>query len=280
MILDKTDILIIDDEQVIIDAIKKIAKYESFTVDATLDAKEAIKKLDGTTYRLIICDIMMPGMSGFEFLEIVNKRKIATPVLMTTGFSTLENAVKALYEGAMGFIPKPFTVDELTSIMHRGMVYRKLFENKYNPGAAKNNELLSFVSCPPNYHRLGFDSWINEDIEGTVKIGLTDLFLKSIGALNSVDLMNIEQSVYQGGSCIKILDSEENTHQMLSPISGKILSINEKILDNVNLLEKDPYFEGWIYSVVPDDLETEIENLIPCSSDINGFQVTIEKFVQ
>lgn len=280
MTLNKTDILIIDDEQVIIDAIKKIAEYESFTVESTLDANEALKKLVETTYRLIICDIMMPAISGFEFLEIVKQRKIATPVLMTTGFSTLEYAVKALYEGAMGFIPKPFTIDELASIIHRGMAYRKLFKNKFNPDTAKNSELLSFVPCPPKYYRLGFDSWMNEETEGTVMIGLTDLFLKSIATPNGVDLMNLEQSVYQGGSCIKISDSENDIHQMLSPISGKILRVNEKIIENINLLEKDPYFKGWIYTVVPDNLETEIENLIPCSSDINGFQVTIEKFEQ
>jgi len=280
MRLIETDILIIDDEQVIIDAIIKIANYENFTTNSTLDANEALKKLERTTYKLIICDIMMQGINGFEFLEIVNQRKISAPVIMTTGFSTLEIAVKALYEGAMGFIPKPFTIDELSSIMHRGMAYRKLFKNKFNPCQADNTELLSFVPCPPKYFRLGFDSWMNEDSEGTVKIGLTDLFLKSIGTPNSINLMNIEQSVYQGGSCINISDSEDFTHQMLSPISGKILSVSEKIIENINLLEKDPYFGGWIYTIVPDNLETEIENLIPCSSDINGFQVTIEKFVQ
>jgi len=109
----KADILIIDDEQLIIDAIKKIAKFEDFTTDTSLDVMEALNKLDKNSYNLIISDIMMPGKTGFELLEIINQKRITTPVIITTGFSTLENAVKALNEGAMGFIPKPFTVDDL-----------------------------------------------------------------------------------------------------------------------------------------------------------------------
>ena len=275
----KTDILIVDDEPIIIDAIQKVAEFEGFTTNTTCDANEALERLEKTDFNLIITDIMMPGKNGFEFLEIINKRKITSPVIMTTGFSTLENAVKALNEGAMGFIPKPFAADELTSIILRGMKYKILFKDKFNPGGVED-DLFSFVPCPPRYYRLGFDSWMNEDVEGTVKVGLTDLFLKSIGTFSNIELMNMEETIYQGGSCIRISDTEDSTHQMLSPISGKILSINEKIVNNISLLEKDPYFDGWIYTLVPSNFEKEIENLTPCSSDINGFQITIEKFIQ
>jgi len=264
----KADILIIDDEQLIIDAIKKIAKFEDFTTDTSLDVMEALNKLDKNSYNLIISDIMMPGKTGFELLEIINQKRITTPVIITTGFSTLENAVKALNEGAMGFIPKPFTVDELISILHRGMKYNTLLKNKYLPSSLSDDDLLSFIPCPPKYHRLGFDTWILEGSEGTVKIGLTDLFLKSVGMINSFESLQIDESLHQGGTCLKIVDSNDLIHQLISPISGKIIDINQGIIDDASLLEKDPYFNGWIYRVIPNNLEHDINNLTPCSSDI------------
>ncbi len=211
---------------------------------------------------------MMPGKTGFELLEILNNKRITTPVIITTGFSTLDNAVKALNDGAMGFIPKPFTVDELTSIIFRGMKYQVLLKNKYLPSSLIQDDLLSFIHCPPKYYRLGFDSWVFENLEGTVMIGLTDLFLKSVGMINSFESYSVDETLYQGGSCLKVTDSNDLIHQLLSPISGKIIDINNKIIEDSTLLEKDPYFKGWIYRIIPNNLEHDLKNLTPCSSDI------------
>ena len=68
-----TDILIVDDEPIIIDAIQKVAEFEGFTTDTTCDANEALERLEKTDFNLIITDIMMPGKNGFEFLEINEK---------------------------------------------------------------------------------------------------------------------------------------------------------------------------------------------------------------
>ncbi len=51
---------------------------------------------------------MMPDIDGFKFLDELRKIEISSPVIMTTGYSTVENAVKSLYNGAIDFIPKPF----------------------------------------------------------------------------------------------------------------------------------------------------------------------------
>jgi CheY-like chemotaxis protein len=260
------DILIIDDEEVIINAINMIATFNEYTTASATNPKDALALLSETTFNLIITDIMMPEMDGFQFLDIVNDKKIKTPVIMTTGYSTLENAVQALNNGAIAFVPKPFTLEELTSVFKRGMEYAKIFNknNLENDG----DDLLSIIPCPPKYSRLGYDSWMNEEFEGSVKIGVTDLFLNSVGTLNSVELMGVDENLHQGSSAFKIVDSNEDIHQVLAPISGKIISVNEKIMENINLLAKDPYFDGWIYTIIPFSLESEVENLTSCSSDI------------
>jgi CheY-like chemotaxis protein len=263
-----TDILVIDDEEVILGAIKKIVSMENLSADTFLNVTDALDNIDKNKYKLIISDIMMPDIDGFELLNILKQKKIATPVVITTGFSTLENAVRALYEGAVGFIPKPFTIDELLSIVMRGLEYGKIFGDKFNFNLTSNDNLIEYVPCPPKYFRLGNDSWMNRADEGLVTIGITDLFLKSIGMIRDIEFMNLEDEVYQGGICLKITDNKEFIHQLLSPISGKILEINNKIVEQNSLLEKDPYFDGWIYRMVPSNLQEELENIISCSSDI------------
>ncbi len=261
------DILIIDDEKVILDSIQKIVGMEDLTSDACLDVDDALKKLSAKQYKLIISDIMMPGKDGFQLLEILNQKKIATPVIITTGFSTLENAVKALYDGAIGFIPKPFTIDELNSLITRGLIYNKIFSDKYKLEKKSNEDLISYVQCPPKYYRLGLDSWLSYSTEGTIKIGVTDLFLKSINSIQSLDLMKTEDTIYQGSSCARIKDKNDLVHQLLSPMSGKIIETNNQLFEIDHLLEKDPYFQGWIYRIIPENVDNEIKNLTPCSSD-------------
>jgi len=262
----KYDILVIDDEEVNINAINMIAKFNEYTTASAKNPTEALNLLNESTFNLIITDIMMPKMDGFQFLEILKQKKIKTPMIMTTGYSTLENAVKALNYGAIAFIPKPFTFEELTSVFKRGIEYSKISNKLFSRRISE--DLLSIIPCPPKYYRLGFDSWMNEEFEGTVKIGVTDLFLNSIGSLGSIDLMSVDENIYQGNTALKIVDSNEYIHQVLSPISGKIVSVNQKILENINLLAKDPYFEGWIYKIIPFSLISETNNLTTCSLDI------------
>ena len=89
------NILVIDDEQVVLDAVKKILGSENFNVDESKDATDALKKIDKHKFDLILCDIMMPDIDGFKFLDELNHRKNNTPVIMTTGYSTVENAVNS-----------------------------------------------------------------------------------------------------------------------------------------------------------------------------------------
>ncbi len=261
------DILVIDDEQVIIEAVAKICSSESYSVDSSLDANAALKKIDTNDYKLIVCDIMMPEMDGFEFLDQLHARKMDVPVIMTTGFSTVENAVKSLYKGAIDFIPKPFTVDEILNSVFRGMKYLEI-QNKIK--AQKENDDKSsiiYVTCPSKYFRLGYSSWIVSESSGSVLVGVTDLFLKTIDQISHLETFKIDDEVVQGNPLAFISTKDELTHTILSPISGRIIDQNLKLLNNSSIIEKDPYFEGWFYRIIPSDFEYELKNLTACSSD-------------
>lgn len=263
----QTDILVIDDEPVVLDAVVKLCSAEGFQVDAAVHALEGLKKIAQSSYRLIVCDIMMPDMDGFQFLERLNEKHVATPVIITTGYSTVENAVKSLYLGAIDFLAKPFTVEELLSTVRRGMKYQELSQS-FNAAARERNDLYPvYVPCPPSYYRLGYTGWVNVESDGSVKTGLSDLFIKTLGGIRRIEFFEREEEIVQGNVCARVETEDQLIHNVLAPISGKILNFNETLSHNCALVEKDPYFRGWLYTVLPSDLEYELKHLTPCSSD-------------
>ena len=113
-----------------------------------------------------------------------------------------------------------------------------------------------------------------EESTGSVLIGATDLFLKTIedppigrAGISEIELMQVDEELVQGNACAFIRDKNERRHPLLSPLSGRILELNEDIVKNKSLIEKDPYFKGWFYRLIPSDSEYELKNLINCSSD-------------
>ena len=258
------DILAIDDEQVVVNAIVKILGNENFSVDTSTNSSEALVKINSNKYNLIICDIMMPDADGFEILNQVQKSAASTPIIMSSGYSTIENAVRSLYEGAVDFVPKPFTADELISSVKRALKYSDLinlnseFENQKN---------LFFVSCPSKYRRLGYSTWSFTERDGTAIIGMTDIFIKSLEQIEEIIFPDGIEEVVQANSCLQIKTSDGLLHYVLSPISGRIVEKNFELINHKEILEKDPYFKGWVYRIIPTDYEYESKNLIPCSSD-------------
>lgn len=262
-------ILAIDDEQVVLDSIIKLCSAEGWKVDSAIDASIGLRKIENNPCQLIISDIMMPQMDGFEFLEHLRKERIKTPVIITTGFSTVENAVKSLYSGAIDFLPKPFTVDELISIVQRGLRYGEIQKSMNIPAVDSDSvdTSIPFIPCPAKYKRLGYSSWTFLEEDGSVKMGLTDLFLRTIDSIEKIELLNVDDEIIQGNTCYQIITEDEFTHNVLAPIGGRIIRRNEQIINDHTLVEKDPYFRGWIYTIVPANLEYESKHLVPCSSD-------------
>lgn len=261
------DILVIDDEQVIIDAVIKICSLDNYSVDKALNVKSAIDKISANYYKIIVCDIMMPDGDGFQIIDELHKKKIDSSIIMTTGYSTVENAVKSLYNGAIDFIPKPFTVDELLNSVYRANKYQDIKKKQGELSKQGAGNTLLYVTCPAKYNRLGYSSWMAQERDGSVLIGVCDLFMKTIDSVKEIEFQNSDDDIVQGINCVTIISEEERAHIVLSPVSGRIVEVNENLKNNPGLLEKDPYFEGWIYRVIPVNPEYEQKNLIPCSSD-------------
>ena len=117
--MNQVTILVVDDEQVILDSARKILAPEGVKVLTAPDAERALGLLTAEAPDILITDLVLPGASGMKLLESALNQNPALVVILTTGYSTVENAVAALKHGALEFLPKPFTCDELVATVSR-----------------------------------------------------------------------------------------------------------------------------------------------------------------
>ena len=244
------DILVIDDEAVVAQAVARICGGEGMSVDAADSGTAGLERLDRCSYRLVLCDIMMEDLDGFQYLAEAARRGSCTPVVMITGCATVENAVRSLLCGAIDFIAKPFTADELLAVVRRGFNYGRLLE------AAGAAGVPPFVTnCPPPYYRLGDVSWAAIEPAGTVRIGVSDIFVRTIGGIQSVALSPAGSELVQGSSCAVITAADALAHSVMCPVSGRVLEINAQVLADPATVQRDPYADGWLYRILPSALE-------------------------
>jgi CheY-like chemotaxis protein/glycine cleavage system H lipoate-binding protein len=262
-----TDILVIDDEEVVLEAVSHICTAEGMTVETARDGASALKALSARPHRLVLCDIMMPEMDGFEVLAEVQRRTPDTPVIISTGYSTVENAVRSLYAGAIDFVPKPFTADELLSTLRRGLRYRELVSLRSLRNGPPGGAPLFTVPCPPKYYRLGYMSWATLDVDGTALIGVSHAFARTVEQVSSLDFVEEGEDIVQGIRCAAIGTADGLMHAILSPLSGTVIARNPGPLSDPHIVEKDPYFAGWLYRIIPTNPEYELSHLTPCGSD-------------
>jgi DNA-binding response OmpR family regulator len=118
-------ILVVDDEESVCRSVMKILGRKGYTVTDALDVTDAVKKINESSFDLVITDLMMPKTSGMELLQIIRDHYPELDVIMITGYASIESAVKAVKLGAAGYLPKPFTPDELTDITETALKERK-----------------------------------------------------------------------------------------------------------------------------------------------------------
>ena len=107
------NILLVEDEISLSNAVKKILEQHGFIVDAVYDGQSAVDYATGMDYGLIILDVMLPKLDGFEVLRILRRDGINAPILMLTARSTVPDKVTGLNSGADDYMTKPFDTEEL-----------------------------------------------------------------------------------------------------------------------------------------------------------------------
>ena len=106
-------ILLVDDEANLRTVFSDVLKRAGYRVKAVEDGHEAIKEVEQNTYNLALFDLRMPKMDGIEVLENIKKRKPEIPVIIYTGYGSVTTAVEAMRKGAVDYLNKPFSAEEL-----------------------------------------------------------------------------------------------------------------------------------------------------------------------
>lgn len=117
----KATVLVIDDERIVHDSVGRILADEGFEMDSALRVDEALNLLSKKSYDVVLTDLMMPDDSGMKAVEAVAQDHPDCGVVMFTGFATVESAVESMKLGALDYLPKPFTPEELIEVLNRAL---------------------------------------------------------------------------------------------------------------------------------------------------------------
>jgi DNA-binding NtrC family response regulator len=118
---DLPEILVIDDEIVVGNSVRKILKPKGYHVDHAETPSVAMEILSERPVDIVLLDMKIPGVKGLDLLEAIKEENPAVPVIMITGYATVETAVESIKLGASDYVAKPFTPDELHRAVERGV---------------------------------------------------------------------------------------------------------------------------------------------------------------
>jgi formate/nitrite transporter len=121
--------LVIDDEEVVLESCRKIFSAEGFQVTCTTSPPEGLRLIADSSFDVILCDWKMPGFDGLDVLEELERRSPDSAVVMISGYPTVGRATEAMKRGAMDYVAKPFTPEEIVEAVRKA-IRRKVTEEK------------------------------------------------------------------------------------------------------------------------------------------------------
>jgi DNA-binding NtrC family response regulator len=129
---DKANILIIDDEESIRDSCSQVLKKDGYTVKGAKDGRQGLQFFKEEFFHAVLLDLKLSGLGGMEILSKLQEETPETPVIIITGYASLESAVEAMKKGAFDYLAKPFNPNALRVIIKKALESRKiLLENLY-----------------------------------------------------------------------------------------------------------------------------------------------------
>lgn len=146
----KPRVLIVDDEKEFADSLSERLALRECDVETSLNGKDAVEKLSHYNFDVVILDVAMPNMDGIETLKRIKKTKPLTEVIMLTGQATVETAVEGMQLGALDYVMKPCSTDDLLGKIKRG--YERKADHEERIREAKVRE---FVTSPQSALRKG-----------------------------------------------------------------------------------------------------------------------------
>jgi len=122
----KARILVVDDDELILASLGEFLRLEGYEVETAASFAEASGLLAAERFNVVVADVAMPEVDGFELLRMVRNRYRDTAVVMITGYGTIKSAVEAIKQGAFGYLTKPIDDEELRVTIRRALEQQHL----------------------------------------------------------------------------------------------------------------------------------------------------------
>ena len=249
----RADLLVVDDEPVLINAVRRTCEAEGLVVDAVSSADAGQDRLSGDRYRLVMLDLLLPGVGGLHLLDAAQRLRPETPVVVISGSVTRDRTAECFQHGAFDVLPKPFDVDELLAVVSRALGYSELASSEPRDvkqtgfGAGAESEKGS-----ADLYSLGRHAWVSIEQNGSVSIGIAENF-RPVSEIRRVDLPIVEAQVLQGNVCASITTGDDLVHRVRSPLSVRILERNQSWEEGK--VPAQDISEQWLVRALPTDLE-------------------------
>ena len=270
-------ILAVDDEEVILDSFRKILVIDGYSVDTVETGQEALGLIQKNSYDFVFTDLKMPEMSGVDVCKGVKHLRPDIDVIIITGYASIETAVETLKYGAMDYIQKPFTEDELLSMVKKFVLHRQ--ENRIRLSKASveiiheqpltdsnkfDYTIPGGVFIAPNH------CWVSLNPDGSVYVGIDDFANRFIGTADSVKFPNLGETIEKYQQMLTIT-AGGNNFLFDSP------AINTILADDLKRMKVSPYFENWLCKIESEKIEECLTELKIGQQAINQFEEDIEK---
>lgn len=282
----KAKILCVDDEDVILDSFRKILVLDGYSVDTVNSGPEAFNLIKTNHYDFLFTDLKMPDMSGTEVAKTVKYLRPDIDVVIITGYATVETAVECMKYGAMDYVQKPFTEDELLEFTKKSLVKRldriqKQLKPRVHITHLSESEKLSVgeFAIPGGVFISEGHTWAAVGQDGTVKVGIDDFAKKLIGKIDDIAFPNLGMNIQKGQPLFSIKQGKRTVH-FNSPVSGLVSKLNHDLRDDLHALDYSPYEKNWFCTIDAEKLDTELAELKIGKNAVNYYQEEIDRFVK
>jgi PAS domain S-box-containing protein len=153
----KPRILVVDDEKRIRDGCHKVLTGEGFEVARAETGEVGIKMIEEAHYDIVLLDLKMPGLSGFDVLGHVKALHPDSVIIVITGYATVDHSIEAMKKGAFDFIPKPFSPEQLRVVVSKAIEHTRTLQDIANEKSRMRvliNQLASGVMATDNQKRV------------------------------------------------------------------------------------------------------------------------------
>jgi CheY-like chemotaxis protein len=254
-------LLVVDDEQVVCQSCTRIFESEGFEVETTMDSREGLRLATDEEYAAILLDIRIPGMDGLEFLDRLRQKNTKVPVIVITGYSSVQSAAAAMRFSAADYIPKPFTPEEITTAVRRIIPKKEkvvIEKAQVTPAVTKVGAWQA-----QSEERLFVDeSWLTRGKDGTVRVGS---FVSADEAKDvvSVTLPRVGDKLVRGLPLAALNGPGQSQRLLVAPLAGEVIEVNRALAESPAVLFDDPCTGGWIARVRPAELDADLQAARP-----------------